>query len=450
MVIIPALGGKIAALEMGGREWLWATDAVPRRRAEPGATFAEAGDNGGYDECFPTVGRCTIPSWVARYGNVDLPDRGELWSQPTSFALETLDPDRGQGSGLRATSEWRGQRLPYRFRRVTAVDADGTVAFRYAVTNEGSSECPFSGRDTRCSRSRRAPASSCPRMRSSASTRSTASTCWVSDRSTGGHGCDCRREKSTSRGLSRWRRYACKLFLDVSVGAAALEEDGVRLDVSWSAAEIPNIGLWLNRCGWAPLRRRQSECNLSLSPCIGAPDTLNDALGAWKGAHWIEAGATREWSLTWRASRGRVAMADLPFTQSWADALRASINASHEYAAAAGSWTWPVALAMDPAPALGYPDAVAILLDLRHGECRAARALSPSALRAPFVVRGDYATWKEIMRGALDPVTGIMRKRLRLAGSLATLIMHVRAAKALVACAASVPTIFPDEPAPAA
>jgi len=65
--------------------------------------------------------------------------------------------------------------------------------------------------------------------------------------------------------------------------------------------EVPNFGLWINRGAWTPLKRGKPYTHLSFEPCIGAPDTLEEALGAWKSAHWLEAGATRHWSLRWRA-----------------------------------------------------------------------------------------------------------------------------------------------------
>ena len=41
--------------------------------------------------------------------------------------------------------------------------------------------------------------------------------------------------------------------------------------------------------------------NLAFEPCIGAPDPLDAALGAWDAAAWLRAGETRRWSLEWRA-----------------------------------------------------------------------------------------------------------------------------------------------------
>jgi putative sterol carrier protein len=136
-----------------------------------------------------------------------------------------------------------------------------------------------------------------------------------------------------------------------------------------------------------------------------------------------------------------------PFTQPWADAFRDAINADADYRAAASGWTWPVALLLDPAePALGYPEPVAVQVALDRGTASDARVLSADAADADIVLGADYPTWKQVVRGSLDPVGAVVSGRIRLVrGSLMTLMMHVNAAKALVACAARVPTEFPDE-----
>ena len=97
------------------------------------------------------------------------------------------------------------------------------------------------------------------------------------------------------------KRYACKVFLEMREGRAAVIEDGVRLELTFGIDEIPNVGVWINRGGWAPLKRGKPYQNLTIQPCIGAPDALEDALGAWKSAHWLEAGKSRRWSLRLRA-----------------------------------------------------------------------------------------------------------------------------------------------------
>lgn len=134
-----------------------------------------------------------------------------------------------------------------------------------------------------------------------------------------------------------------------------------------------------------------------------------------------------------------------PFTQPWADAFRAAVNASAAYRAAGSAWRWPVALVLDRAPQLGYAEDTALLVELEDGECRRAELVDAAKLDAPFVISGPYEVWKQVVRGKLDPIAAIMRRQMRLRGSIATLVQHLGTAKALVECAALVPTSFPDE-----
>ena len=134
-----------------------------------------------------------------------------------------------------------------------------------------------------------------------------------------------------------------------------------------------------------------------------------------------------------------------PFTQPWADAFRDAINASEAYRASGQGWRWPVALILEPAPEHGFPDPIAMVLDLEGGACRSAVVLPADAAEAPFAVRGPYDAWREIAQGTLDPIAGIMRRRLSLAGSLPTLLAHVQSARDLVACARDVETDWNEE-----
>ena len=135
----------------------------------------------------------------------------------------------------------------------------------------------------------------------------------------------------------------------------------------------------------------------------------------------------------------------LPFTQPWADALRAAINADAAYHAAAANWTWPVALVLEAAPDLGYATDTAVEFGLDRGTCTSVRVLAPSEITAPFVLRARYAVWKQVVHGHTDPVMAIVLRKIAFEGSLTTLMTHVGGAKALVACARTVPTHFPDE-----
>jgi putative sterol carrier protein len=89
---------------------------------------------------------------------------------------------------------------------------------------------------------------------------------------------------------------------------------------------------------------------------------------------------------------------------------------------------------------------VAVQVALDRGTAGAATVVAGDAATADVVLGASYATWKEIVRGTLDPVGAVMSGRLRLVrGSLMTLMSQINAARALVNCAASTPTEFPDE-----
>lgn len=298
VMIIPSLGGKIAEMALCGRQWLWKSDVIPYARGIDGMSYVETADSGGFDECFPTVGSCRIPGWVRAFGGVELPDHGELWAQEP--ALEIRTGSEGQSAVL----TWQGGRLPYRFQRSVRVSPTGEVHMDYAAINDGHERLPFVW-------------SSHPLFPMTPETRISLP-----------EGARLRVfarheiELGEVRSEHRWpyvrgggkvydflvpyavaKRYACKLFLDMTEGHAAIREGDVELSVRFDTREVPHFGLWLNKRGWTPFRREEPYVNLAFEPCIGAPDTLADALGDWKSASWLEPGAERRWSLEWTARR---------------------------------------------------------------------------------------------------------------------------------------------------
>jgi putative sterol carrier protein len=133
-------------------------------------------------------------------------------------------------------------------------------------------------------------------------------------------------------------------------------------------------------------------------------------------------------------------------SEEWMTIYRERINASEEYREAAATWEAPIAFAFEAEPDRGVPEDLWALLDLWHGECRDARMLAPAeGERAPYVIRAPYSRWKEVLRGDLDPVKGMMQGKLRLQGDLATIVRYVRAANELVHLTTQVPTQFLDE-----
>jgi putative sterol carrier protein len=130
----------------------------------------------------------------------------------------------------------------------------------------------------------------------------------------------------------------------------------------------------------------------------------------------------------------------------WISIYRDRINESSEYREAAATWEGAVAFAFEAEPDRGVPEDLWVLLDLWHGQCREARMIGPhEGGLAPYVIRAPYSRWKEVLRGDLDPVKGMMQGKLKLQGDLAMIVRYVRAANELVHLTTQVPTEFMDE-----
>ncbi|HSS48333.1 MAG TPA: Fis family transcriptional regulator [Thermoanaerobaculia bacterium] len=133
------------------------------------------------------------------------------------------------------------------------------------------------------------------------------------------------------------------------------------------------------------------------------------------------------------------------FTQDWAVAWGEAIRASDAYRTAAQRWQWPMVIIMTFDPELGLPER-SIFLDLFEGDCREARSATETDRAAvPYILSGDFGTWKQVLERELDPILALMTVKLKLAkGSIAALLPYVTAARELVATAAQVPYRFPD------
>lgn len=297
LVCVPSLGGRIVELWLAGRQWLWTSDVIPFAPPQEGTSYAETADSGGFDECFPTVGSCRIPGWVRGWGGLDLPDHGELWSQIPELEVET------GADGQAVVTTWEGRRLPYRLTRLARVTPDGAVVMTYHAVNDSADRIPFiwsahpmlplteqtqillpEGAPMRVYATHKLGMGDARSMHH-----------WPFVRAAG-------RVLDFLTPFAVAKEYACKLFLDMPVGRARVREGNLELEATFDTKEVGQFGLWLNKQGWTPFRKREGVyLNFSFSPCVGAPDTLSDALGDWKKAQWLEPGEVRSWSVTWRA-----------------------------------------------------------------------------------------------------------------------------------------------------
>jgi putative sterol carrier protein len=133
------------------------------------------------------------------------------------------------------------------------------------------------------------------------------------------------------------------------------------------------------------------------------------------------------------------------FTHAWAEAWGKAIQANDDYREAASRWEWPIVLQSLADPGLGITER-AVYADLFRGDCREARAATPEDLESvPYVMSAEPRVWKRVLDGEIEPITGILRGKLKLVkGSVATLLPYVAAAKQLVVSATRVGTLYPE------
>ena len=283
VAFIPAQGGRIIGLELGGRQWL------------------TEGDRGGITECFPTIAECSISSGTPSLGGQTLSAGGDIAARAPSFTMETHDPDEGAAS-LRALTEWTGERVPWRYSRELRVAPDAVI-MRYTLSNEGKEKLPFLwaaravlplGEATTLqlpdsSRVRIGAQQGIDLLGVSSEHR------WPKVRS-------AKAIVDFSKPAAVARKFSATLFVDLASGRASVTEGAHRLHIEFEAAHIPHFEVTVDRRGWAPFGGSNAS-SLILAPRIGVPNSLTEALGAWNGAQWVPPGATGEWIVTWRGER---------------------------------------------------------------------------------------------------------------------------------------------------
>ena len=119
----------------------------------------------------------------------------------------------------------------------------------------------------------------------------------------------------------------------------------------------------------------------------------------------------------------------------WTQQFETAINTSEAYANAAKNWEGDVMLVIKDGPG--------IYLDLWHGVCRNAEFVQdPAAKDAEFKITADMEKWKQVLAGKLDPVQGMVTRKIKLDGNLVKIMKNVKAAQELVHSATTVDTIY--------
>jgi hypothetical protein len=292
--LIPELGGKISSLRDGrsGREWLWRHPRMAYQRVPHGSSYVQLADTGGWDECFPSVSACTYPS--PPWAGAPVQDHGELWSQPAALAISEA------GDGVALHTRWQGVVLPYTFERTITATADSArLRFDYLVTNKADAPIHFiwsahplmaiePGMQLLLPPEARF---NCLRFvpdRAPALERGVRFPLAVQS---GGGTIDLATLPEPSA------RAALKLWSDpCGAGWATLRARDGEFQLRWDAALLPQVAVWMN-LGAMAFDGGAPYFNMGLEPCIGAQDSLAEAVATYHLFDILPPRASRAWWL---------------------------------------------------------------------------------------------------------------------------------------------------------
>jgi galactose mutarotase-like enzyme len=293
--VLPELGAKIVTLRdlRNRREWLWTSDRLPLAQHPYGSSYIETADTGGWDECFPTVATCEYPLEPQR--GLALPDHGDLWAQRWDSKVER-DAD-----SIRIVNSCSAIALPCAFARSLALRAGAArLDMHYAVQNKGSHEVAFIWSAHPLLRIEPGMVLEFPASARFNVYSATARTNfpqreglhWPVPVRRDGHDIRLDPLPGPDAGV------AFKIWSErLSEGWARLVARDGALLMRFDVTEIPQVALWLNAGGWSGIGG-EPYYNIALEPCIGAQDSLAEAVTHNREYAVLRPGETRRWSLT--------------------------------------------------------------------------------------------------------------------------------------------------------
>jgi len=294
LTLIPELGGKISSLRdlRSGREWLWRHPRMAYRRVPHGAVYTAQADTGGWDECFPSVSACAYPS--PPWQGAAIQDHGELWSQTAAIRLAEF----ADGAAIHA--RWYGIALSYTFERTIHLAAGAARArCDYVVTNTSDDALDFIWSahpliaiepnmqlrlpaEARFHGARFTPGGAVEQSRGLSFPLTVPSRIGAVDLA-------ALPDPSAGVALKLWSE-------PLREGWAALRAADGGLAMRWDAALLPQVAVWLN-LGAAGFDGGAPYYNMGLEPCIGAQDSLADAVTEYRLFEKLPPRGARSWWL---------------------------------------------------------------------------------------------------------------------------------------------------------
>jgi hypothetical protein len=274
--LIPELGGKINSLRdvRTGREWLWRHPRFAYKLVPHGSSYVTTADTGGWDECFPSVAQCEYPS--APWQGVAIQDHGELWSHPAEFEMD----EQEESVTLRTRSP--GIALPYTFTRTITLTANSSVIrITYEVENNADQPINFvwcihpllalePGMELRLPASAHFNVGGSSPMGLISTEKNLKYPFPVS-----GLNFPLLPEASVGCAIKIWSDP-----LPNGEGWVVLRANNGELQMHWDVTLLPQVAVWMNFGAWAA-DGGSPYFNMGLEPCIGAQDSLADAVSQY-------------------------------------------------------------------------------------------------------------------------------------------------------------------------
>lgn len=131
-----------------------------------------------------------------------------------------------------------------------------------------------------------------------------------------------------------------------------------------------------------------------------------------------------------------------PFpSDEWIKELSRRLNDSEDYEKSAKDWEGDFVFVVEPDEA--YDDEAYLFLGLYHGKSPDAEALEDLSEReTEFILRGPFSVWRQVIKGKMDPIQGMMTRKLKVQGNMMKIMRYPKAAKEIVSCCAQVPTAW--------
>lgn len=288
--VLPAIGGKIASIQIDGRELLQAplTDSMARSRA----MAFDAGDASGWDECLPSVAACEVKTAA---GTAAIPDHGDLWRAPWEATEITSNA---------CTMRARCFSLPLELERtltVERIDTGYQLSLDYNLCNIGSAAAPWAWSAHPLfaidAGDRILLPESIQSVRVEGSTggrlgKAGAVVGWPIANTSAGDRTDLSVAQAADSGLGD-KLFAGPLAETENWCAVERRSAGVRIRVSFDPAATPFLGLWLCYGGW-PARPGPKQMCVALEPATEPVDSLVRA-GQWQ--RMLDPGASAAWSM---------------------------------------------------------------------------------------------------------------------------------------------------------